>query len=190
MSRRLIASLVLLLLLPGCARGGGGPDKVEESVRRKEQRAIHVEIRGARTVTYDGRVDVETLSRKGEGEQAAFSVAVMTLVQPLAIQGGQLNLEVTIGGRYGGDGEYKLAAGSGPIVPTAGPTAPGRPLGGDAVSKVMLTFFEGTKEKRFGYALESCKIRFEDDATEGTARCPALVAFDGEKVSLELSWKP
>jgi ferredoxin-thioredoxin reductase catalytic subunit len=41
---------------------------------------------------------------------------------------------------------------------------------------------------RFGYLLKPCKVTVKDKATTGKAVCPALVAYNGDQVSMTFEW--
>jgi hypothetical protein len=59
------------------------------------------------------------------------------------------------------------------------------------VSVAQVTFIDlgpNPSEMRFGYLLKPCKVTVKDKATTGKAVCPALVAYNGDQVSMTFEW--
>lgn len=187
--RPLIAVLVLVLLGGSACRRGGTEGEVGELKDQTIERRLTVEVTGAQSFKFDSLTNMRFLVREATGDEAAKSIASVTLPQPLANPAGGLVIpEVAIGNRYEGAGDYAVVAGTGQGPPD-GPKAanPGTP---DA-SLVQVSFVttEPTPgETRFGYLLEPCKVTFGKDAITGSADCPALLSFKGERVTLKIRW--
>ena len=184
----ILLAMLLLLLGSGCTKA----EKVQEVVTQDVERHITVEVDGARQARYEGRHKLKVITRIGKKEQKPNSVAAIEPLDQLDIGDGvSLRPQIAVVGQYEGDGTYTTPAGVGP-APTTGPTVPG--LGGSpiatSVAAVVFVKLQPTpSEERFAYVLEPCTVKLDDGATVGSVDCPALVAHNGEKISMRYSWK-
>lgn len=184
-------ALAVLLLLSGCR----GPGKVGEPVDTRVDRKVRVRVAGARTADLDAIIKMQFLVREGEREQVELAVVAIAFDEPVDPTGKRkVAFEVGIAGMYKGDGTYTIPRGIGVVKPTSGPTVPPEVGEGTvALSNVSALFYGGTPseptEERFGYLAERCTLKLENGATEGSVKCPALANAEGERVSLDASWR-
>lgn len=179
----------------GDGGGGGTAEQFEENVNDlhddSRERMLTLRVTGDETATFEGRLPMRFVTRRGEGESLSISVASITTTTPISLgAAGFVNPEIGLAGMYKGEGTYKLPKGIG-MAPATGPTVKSEAEGSEAVSVAQVTFMKPSQpETRFGYLLEPCTVTVKRRATEGTAECPALVAVDGRRVSMTMSWKP
>ncbi|HEX7168206.1 MAG TPA: hypothetical protein VF230_14600 [Acidimicrobiales bacterium] len=193
--RKLIACGVALsfLVFGGCGSGDGDGEAagtVGEIDDKTIERHLTVDVTGAKTFHFDATAKMRILIREATGDKIAASVASISV--PEMLPNGDVGLvmpEVGIATRYEGDGDYVVGRGTGQ-APPGGPTAKEDPKVKPDVSLVQVTFItkQPPSETRYGYLLEHCEVTLKSDAQEGSAECPALVAINGEKVKLKLSW--
>ena len=190
-------AIAIAIALGACGSDGDDPaKKASEQPRLTDtriQRHVTLKISGARSLEFDGVRGMRFLRRPGKGETLKNSVASMTFDAPFDLANGRLaEAEVAVVGIYTGDGTYDLPAGIG-RKPATGTTLPDDPTIGDVkLSVAQTTFFapdSDPKSIRFEYLLAPCKITLSEGTEVGSATCPELVAFNGEKVSMELTWK-
>lgn len=193
MLRRIVACGVALslLVMGGCNRGGSEEGTVGDVNDETIDRHITVDVTGAKTFHFDDTVKMRFLVREATGDKIAASVASVSV--PAMLPNGDVGLvmpEVGIATKYKGDGDYIVARGTG-HGPPGGPTAKEDPKVKPDVSLVQVTFItrEPPSEVRYGYLLEHCEVTLEDDAKEGSAECPKLLAVNGEEVALKFSWR-
>lgn len=181
----------VLLAFAGCGRGDKGSAKPEAPVDKTVAMNFHMEVTGDQSAVLDGKRDVRVFVQRGKGEARAFSVVSVTLPTPAVLPDGRVvSPELGIAGLYDKDGTYTVPAGLG-TPPKNGPTVPSTPQGSVQVSVVHVTFLphEGAQsEVRYGYVAEPCKVTYERKAMKGRAQCPALVSYDGRRVSMTLRW--
>lgn len=205
--RRPLSMMLLFVLLAGGASCGSSDDDNTSATTtstlvapisdKTMERTFTVEVKGAAQVSLKKQKgQMRFVVRESKGDQIAVSVASITFPAPIDLgEQNYLNPEIAIAGMYKGDGDYTLPAGIGPR-PTTGPTAP--PVGEasenpSTVSVAQVTTINLTppaSETRFGYLLQECKVTVKKGATEGKASCPALVAVNGETVSMTFEWGP
>lgn len=186
------AVATVLLLLGTACRSSSDAGSLGELLDETADRRLVLEVRGARTVDIDQVVPVRVLTRTGTGDQAFASVASVTLREGIEFTPGTLvNPEVAIVGSYGSDGTFEVPAGLGQ-APPKGPSATTAPGTASNASVLQVTFLtrQPPGELRFGHLLEPCKVVLRDGAKAGSADCPALVAINGEQVSMRMRWGP
>jgi hypothetical protein len=160
------------------------------------ERSVSIEVRGDREVSLKRRVNTRFVTRESKGKYLSVSVASVTFPELIDLGGTEkINPEIAIAGMYEGDGDYTLPAGIG-TRPASGPTIKPNEDAKDnpqTVSVAQITFIDlgpSPSELRFGYLLKECKVTVKDGAKTGKADCPALVAINGEKVSMTFEWGP
>lgn len=181
---------VVVLAASGCQRGRAGGEVGELSDQTIERRLL-IEVTGARPFKFDGTTNMRFLVREASGDKAAAGVASVTLPAFLADPAGgdQVIPEVALAGRYDGPGKYIVAAGTG----QGPPDGPKAKAGGPAPDASLVQFSFVTakptpSETRFGYLLEACTVVIGKDAITGSADCPALLSFTGDRITLKMRW--
>ena len=183
-----LAVVALVAVLAGC--GDSGPEPPQQVTDRTIERSVELRVTGSREASFDGDAQLRVVVRPGKRERITEAVATVLFEEPLDVGGGtRLTGQIGVVGMYDGDGTYELPAGVGQ-APTTGPTT-SAPGGTTGMSVAQVTFAGADADapaEQFGYVLEPCEVEFEEDATEGSAECPALVSPDGDRVSLRLTW--
>ena len=208
LTRRLTAALVAAVLVFAACGGNDDGDDADagtttttepasstlpgegEVERETVEQAVDLTIEGAEDVELSERVKLDVLVRRAGGDVGLEnSVGTMLFETPVAIDGGRtVSTQIGLVGMYDGDGDYEIKAGTGLPVPTSGPTVPSEATGTEGISVAEVSVFQGDRQTRYGYLLEACDVHVEDDFRTGEATCPALVAPDGDKVSLHVVW--
>lgn len=202
MTMRRLLHLTLAVLTVMLAVGACGDDKgpqaastttstLPPAVDKTVETNFRLEVTGDASVTLDGRREVRVYVRKGKGETLPLSVVSITLPQPVSLPDGRVvSPELGLTGMYEKDGTYTVPAGLG-TAPRTGTTVATNIQGTVAVSVVHVTILAhqgATSETRFGYLAEPCTVTYQDNAMKGRAECPAMVSYDGKRISMKMAW--
>lgn len=184
-----LLAMTLVATMAACRRGGGG--KVGDLKDETMPRMVTLHIAGAHTLNLSEVKPLRILVRPATGDKKAASVTSISTVEFYPVGDGWMaQPEVAIVGVFEGDGDYTLPAGRG-TRPTTGPTLPDPGADPAKLSVIQTTFDRFDKPgsaQRFDYALEPCVVHLADDSKSGSAKCPALAAYDGSKISMEITW--
>lgn len=193
---------IVMLTTAGCRGGGDGARSDDDGPTTSSTvateplsdntmtRTLTVKVAGAKTFEFSGPTQMRFVLRSASGRDRALSVASVTVIEPLqASDGYRVSPEIGLVGLYTGDGDYEVPAGVGQTPPSGPKVDP--PGDSSSVSVGQVTFFRLSPvpvDQRFGYVLEPCKVTLRAKGTQGSATCPVLIAYDGERVSLAMTW--
>jgi hypothetical protein len=182
-------ALVMTLTAAACRKADSGKVGAlqDETIPRK----LSLRITGARTFDLSETRDLRILVRTASGSRSDLSVASVSSARFFtAADGWFVQPEVAVVGLYDGDGTYTVPAGRG-TKPSTGPTVVADPGARGMISVIQTTFDRMDKPgsaQRYDYALEPCVVRLSDSGKTGSAKCPALAAFDGAVIAMEMTW--